>query len=216
MKSSHWIAAATLAAGLAPAAHAATPLPIIDGFTSVTLTSATALGGLGLTVGTLGSAIFSPGSDGTPIVYFPITGGQIDTSNFAGTIEHAGSGLSLSAGGTTLNLTNFVIDTTTLTLAGDANAGALSASGVSLFNIGLSGQASAPYTLSLTAAAAGALTTLFGAPDLTGTQIGLASTLPVTAPVPEPATVASMLAGLALLGGVMGRRRRSEPHAATA
>ncbi len=207
MKLSHLAAAVATTCTLLATPALAQSLPIIGGVTSVTLTSAPALTGLGLGVGGLGSAIISPGSAGTPLAYFPVTGGSIDTVSFAGSIEHAGSGLSLSTAAVTLNLTNFVIDTVGGTLSGNAAVGSTALGVVPLFNLGSSGVAVAPFSLSLTSAAAGALTALFGVPDLTGFRIGDANTIPVTV-VPEPATVLTMLAGLGLIG-VMLRRRQA-------
>jgi hypothetical protein len=43
-------------------------------------------------------------------IAFPITGGSLDLSSLAGTIEHSG-GLQFSAGKTTLGVQDFVIDT---------------------------------------------------------------------------------------------------------
>lgn len=72
-----------------------------------------ALGTLGLTPGTVGDAELADGS-----VSFPITGGTVTVFDkdsgyrpyVQGTIFHAGSGLSLTAGGTTVELTNFTVD----------------------------------------------------------------------------------------------------------
>ncbi|KQW42467.1 MULTISPECIES: PEP-CTERM sorting domain-containing protein [unclassified Roseateles] len=214
MKSSLVLAGVALAAGLAAGTAQAQALPIVDGFTSVRLDAAPTLTGAGVTVGLLGSALFSPGSNGIPLVYFPVTGGAIDTATFAGSIEHAGSGLSLTRAGTTVNLSDFVIDTVGGQLTGQVNIGATTLSNVSLFSIGLTGSPAAPFSLSLTATAAGALTSALGLPDLTGVQVGSASTLPITAAVPEPATYAAMLGGLGLLGLVT--RRRAKANAAPA
>ena len=200
------VGAAMFALSLAPMAAQAS-LPVVDGTTSVKLTAAPVLAGAGLTVTPLGSATASPGSDGLPLVYFPITGGMFDTGTFAGMIEHDGSGLELSSGGTSVALTNFVIDTVALSLTGDVAVNGSGIGAVPLFDIGLSGSPFLPFQLSLSSAAAGALTAVFGLPDLTGVEIGLANTVPVTV-VPEPATVASMLAGHGLIGGLMARRRR--------
>ena len=74
-----------------------------------------ALTSLGLTPGVVGSATF----DGTTGVFaFPITGGNVDyydpSTGFRpyvqGSIEHDGSGISLTNGTTTVELTNFRID----------------------------------------------------------------------------------------------------------
>ncbi len=202
-----WATALAVGAVVASVPALAAPLPITGGTTSVKLTSAPTLSGAGLTVGILGTAQFSPGSDGIPLVYFPVTGGSIDTGSFAGSIEHAGSGLRLSTASASVSLTNFVIDTAGLSLSGDVAFGGTSLADVPLFTIGLSGSPFLPFTLTLTSQAAGALTSIFGIPNLTGASIGLAGTVPITSAVPEPATVASMLAGLGLMGLVLGRRR---------
>lgn len=208
MKLSHLAAAVAVAATVSATPALAQSLPIVGGVTSVSLTSAPALTGLGLSVGGLGTATISPGSAGTPLAYFPVTGGSINTATFAGSIQHTGSGLSLSTPSTTVNLTNFVIDTVGGTLSGNVAVGATSLGVVPLFNLGSSGIAVAPFSLSLTSAAAGALSTVFGVPNLTGFLIGNANTIPVTV-VPEPATVLSMLAGLGLIGATVYRRRRA-------
>lgn len=73
-----------------------------------------ALGSLGLTPGTVGDAELT--AEGSAV--FPITGGTVtvfDKSSgykpyVQGTLFHQGSGLSLTAGGTTVELTNFTID----------------------------------------------------------------------------------------------------------
>ena len=72
-----------------------------------------ALGTLGLTPGTLGDATLADGS-----ISFPITGGTVtvfDKSSgyrpyVQGTLLHQNSGLSLTTGGTTVELTNFTVD----------------------------------------------------------------------------------------------------------
>ena len=72
-----------------------------------------ALGTLGLTPATVGDATLADGS-----VSFPITGGTVtvfDKSSgyrpyVQGTLLHQNSGLSLTAGGTTVELTNFTVD----------------------------------------------------------------------------------------------------------
>jgi hypothetical protein len=211
MKSSLVLAGGVLAASLG--ANVAQALPIVDGFTSVRLDAAPTLVGAGVSLGLLGSALLSPGSNGIPLAYFPITGGAIDTATFAGSIEHAGSGLSLTRAGTTVNLSDFVIDTVGGQLTGKVNIGATTLTDVSLFSIGLTGSPAAPFSLSLTATAAGALSSALGVPDLTGVQIGAANTLPITAAVPEPSTYAAMLGGLGVLGWVASRRRKAQRQA---
>ena len=83
---------------------------------------AAALTSLGLTPGTVGTATLTDGS-----LHFPITGGNVDYYDPAqkyrpyvqGTIEHEGSGFSLTAGDTVVELTNFTVDPGTSKLYGD-------------------------------------------------------------------------------------------------
>jgi hypothetical protein len=206
-----WAAAPALVVSLGalalPTAAQAQALFITGGVTSVTLTAAPVLVGAGLGVAPLGTATVSPGSTGIPLAYFPVTGGTIDTVTFAGLIEHEGSGLALSNATTTVNLTNFLINTTSLVLTGDVMVGSTSLADVPLFNIGFSGVATSPFSLSVTATAAGALTAFLGLPDLTGAVLGTANTIPITSAVPEPETWAAMIGGLALVGAALRRRR---------
>ncbi len=60
-----------------------------------------------------------PATAGDDGISFPITGGEVDAETLAGTINHSG-GLAFTAGGTTLELTDFVIDTTNGTLTATA------------------------------------------------------------------------------------------------
>jgi hypothetical protein len=56
-----------------------------------------------------------PAAAGGGGIAFPITGGSVDAESLAGTIEHSG-GLAFSAGDTTVELTDFVVDTNAGTL----------------------------------------------------------------------------------------------------
>jgi hypothetical protein len=119
-------------------------LPAIPagGSTSVALDQGfvDALGTLGLTPGTVGDATLADGS-----VSFPITGGTVTVFDKStgykpyvqGTIFHQGSGLSLTAGGTTVELTNFVVDPGTPSrLFGDVTVnGQLAAPSAPLFDL---------------------------------------------------------------------------------
>jgi hypothetical protein len=119
-------------------------LPAIPagGSTAVALDAGfvSALGTLGLTPATVGNATLADGS-----VSFPITGGTVtvfDKSSgyrpyVQGTILHQGSGLSLTAGGTTVELTNFTVDPgTPARLFGDVSVnGALAAPSAPLFDL---------------------------------------------------------------------------------
>jgi len=98
-----------------------------------------ALGKLGLTPGTVGDASLK-GTD----ISFPITGGNVTYYDPAesyrpyvqGEIDHAGSGLSLTAGKTTVELTDFVIDPGTSELTGTVTAnGKVAAEDALLFDL---------------------------------------------------------------------------------
>ncbi|WP_369137198.1 hypothetical protein [Modestobacter versicolor] len=98
-------------------APAATVPAIPGGTTAVALDAGftDALTQLGLTPGVLGGATLD-GATGT--VTFPITGGAVTLYDresgyrpwVQGTVFHEGSGLSLAAGGTTVELSDFTID----------------------------------------------------------------------------------------------------------
>jgi hypothetical protein len=184
-------------------------LPVIGGVTSIKLTSAATFEGGGLSIAAFGSTQFSPGSDGVPLVYFPITGGSIDTSSLAnfGRIEHAGSGLSFTSGSTTLSFSDFVVDTAGLRISAEVGSANTHFGVIPVFTLSQSGNTAAPVALALTGDAASAFSASFGAPNLTGFRVGLANTVPITAAVPEPATALSMMAGLGLMGWQWARRR---------
>ncbi|RFA14231.1 hypothetical protein B7R22_11360 [Subtercola boreus] len=85
-----------------------------------------ALKSLGLTPGVIGTATLSTAG----VLDFPITGGNVKyydpNESFRpyvqGSIEHKGSGLSLTGGGIEVDLTNFTIDPGTSKLYGDVAA----------------------------------------------------------------------------------------------
>ncbi len=117
---------------------------IPGGDTAVTLDAGfvSALGTLGLTPGVTGTATL----DGTTgVVDFPITGGTVTLYDresgyrpwVQGVIFHDGSGLTLAAGGTTVELSNFAIDPgKPARLFGDVTVnGELAAPNAPLFNL---------------------------------------------------------------------------------
>jgi hypothetical protein len=123
-----------------PAPAAAVP-EIFGGNTSVALDKGftDALTSLGLTPGVLGTATLNNGA-----VAFPITGGSVvywsPKSKYRpyvqGIIEHDGSGLSLSAGGTTVGLSNFTVNPGNSKLYGDVSVnGAVAATQAYLFDL---------------------------------------------------------------------------------
>lgn len=100
------------------AADTVTAIPALTGVgTSVTLDAGTAgaLKSLGVSVAPAGSATFDAG---TSTVTFPITSGYAEIHSdlnhkpgyILGSVQHFGSGLSLSAGATKVTLTDFVVD----------------------------------------------------------------------------------------------------------
>jgi hypothetical protein len=100
-------------------------IPELSGVSTAVLLDAdfaAALTSLGLTPGTVGTATLVDGS-----LIFPITGGNVDYYDpeedyrpyVQGSIEHEGSGFSLTAGETVVDLTNFTVDPGTSKLYGD-------------------------------------------------------------------------------------------------
>jgi hypothetical protein len=129
----------------APAETAPTPLASIASLTGVDTqvnvdpSFLDALTSLGVTPGTVGSATL----DGSTLA-FPITGGNVDYYDPAqdyrpyvqGTINHDGSGLSLTAGDKVVDLTDFVIDPGTSKLFGTVSVnGEVAATDAFLFNL---------------------------------------------------------------------------------
>jgi hypothetical protein len=151
-----------------------------------------ALGTLGLTPATLGDATLADGS-----ISFPITGGTVtvfDKSSgyrpyVQGTLLHEGSGLSLTAGGTTVELTGFTIDPgTPARLFGDvavngqqavASAPLFDLDGTTLNPISMDAEGNAVLqgtTLKLSPEAAELLNSTFGTDALQGgLVIGIAT-----------------------------------------
>jgi hypothetical protein len=72
-----------------------------------------------LTDNSIAVAPIDPATSGDDGITFPITGGAVEAESLAGTIDHSG-GLRFSAGGTDLDLTDFVIDTSAGTLTATA------------------------------------------------------------------------------------------------
>ncbi|MDJ0377202.1 hypothetical protein [Cryobacterium sp. PH31-L1] len=117
-------------------------IPSLSGVDTAVLLDAdfaAALTSLGLAAGTVGTATLEDGS-----LHFPITGGNVDYYDPAesyrpfvqGSIEHEGSGFSLTAGDTVVELTNFTIDPGTSELFGDVTVnGASAATQALLFNL---------------------------------------------------------------------------------
>ncbi|TFB74208.1 hypothetical protein E3O06_07335 [Cryobacterium glaciale] len=108
-------------------------IPSLSGVDTAVLLDAdfaAALTSLGLTAGTVGTATLEEGS-----LHFPITGGNVDYYDpqedyrpyVQGSIEHEGSGFSLTAGDIVVELTNFTIDPGTSELFGDVSVNGESA-----------------------------------------------------------------------------------------
>jgi hypothetical protein len=129
----------------APAETAPTPLASIASLTGVDTqvnvdpSFLDALTSLGVTPGTVGSATLNGST-----LAFPITGGNVDYYDPAqdyrpyvqGTINHDGSGLSLTAGDKVVDLTDFVIDPGTSKLFGTVSVnGEVAATDAFLFNL---------------------------------------------------------------------------------
>lgn len=106
-----------------------------------------------------------PATAGDDGIAFPVTGGSVEAESLAGTIEHDG-GLAFSAGGTDLELTEFIIDTEAGTLSALAGG-----ERVTILDVDLSGLQRSDedgtivlegITVALSADGADALNTTFG------------------------------------------------------
>lgn len=112
-------------------------------------------------------------------IAFPITGGTVEAETLAGTIEHSG-GLTFSAGGVDLDLTDFVIDTAAGTLSATAGGAQVPILDVDLSALERSDDNGTivleNITLTLSADGAGALNDTFGVTLFTeGLAIGTAT-----------------------------------------
>jgi hypothetical protein len=196
------LAAAALLSAAAAAQAATVPLAGVS--TAVTVSAD--LTGLGLGGAPSGSATVDV-VDGLPVFTFPITGGFIDTATGFASIEHDGSGVTLSAladPALFVTVGNFLIDTQTGFISGDVLDGAAGfIPAVPFFELGAATDLG--LTLAITPELAGALTAVFGAPDLAGATFGFGA--PDVAPVPLPGAFGLMLAGLGALGAARLRRR---------
>jgi len=147
-------------ATIAALSGTSTSVKLDSGFTGALTT-------LGLTPGVLGSATLDA-TTGT--VSFPITSGHVTVYTkgavdpyVQGDIEHAGSGLSLKAGTTEVDLQNFDVNPGSSQLFGDVSVnGKVAATHAYLFN--LDGSTLAPITLS------------GGVATLTGTRVLVSDT----------------------------------------
>jgi hypothetical protein len=132
--------AATTTEQAAPAATPVAEIPSLTGKdTAVTLDAGfvEALGSLKLTPAPVGSAEISKAG----VASFPITGGNVtyytpgtESPYVQGEVDHDGSGLSLTGGGKTVELTDFVIDPGKSVLTGKVSVdGAVAAESAPLF-----------------------------------------------------------------------------------
>lgn len=168
-------AVATLALSVTVgSASAITPTGKARGATTVTLNGDTigAVVGLGLTPAAIAPGVLG----GDPLqASFPIVG-----NSKGGIIKHTG-GLSLTAGDTSLALTNYYIDTKNNVLTAAAALNGTELGRIPLFDLGKAPAqtgCAATAKLTLTADAAAALTAIFKAPDLTGADFGTACVAP--------------------------------------
>jgi len=170
------IAAIGLASTAAIAGASVAPQGKARGTTTVTLNQDTigAVVGLGLTPAPIKPGVL--GTDGDDLVAaFPIVGNLK-----GGVIKHTG-GLSLTAGDTVLTLINYAIDTNEGVLTAEAAVDGVAVGRLPLFDVGgapTDPDCAATAQLTLSAAAAGALTAVFQAPDLTGADFGTACVAP--------------------------------------
>jgi len=204
-----------LAAGLALALGAAnaSALPVVPG--GWTLIEVTAIDDLN----PLSPQVIAPGEVGTlfgdTFLRFPVTD-VTQSGNQIQTVGHSG-GISLSGGGNTVELTNFVIDLPSSTVNAELNGSGQS--DFALFDIvpciGLGGcQANGNnvvvtgYALNLTSGAASQLSSSLDTEIAAGFQVGILKQVEITQVIPEPSTALLGLSGLVGLA-VASRRRRA-------
>lgn len=164
--------AAAMTAAVALAAPAAAPAKTDPpGGAGVTQLEVTApLGALGLSAAPLRPATASGATFSFPIVT------PLEKAARTGRVLHTG-GIALSAGGKTLRLRNFLIRLD----KGDLTAEVNGAARVPIVTLAVPAGATlqpgpvGPVVARLTPEAAGALTATFGAPDLTGVELGRAT-----------------------------------------
>ena len=172
--------------------------PITGGTTSVTLDSGfvSLVTGAGIT-----PAAVAPGTLVGATATFPITGGDTST----GLIAHSG-GLSFAKGAQSAIIENFLINLNSMSLSGDVIAnGGTPTMGIALFNIGAGNE------LTINSALAGGLSAVFGVPNLTGANVGIATVSPVTAAaVPEPAALGLLFLGMVLGAAAVRRATRAQ------
>lgn len=147
------------------------------GATTVDLNTDTigAVVGLGLTPAPVSPGVLGAHGDDL-LASFPIVGNILKD----GVVKHTG-GLSLSAGDTTLTLTNYWIETGSGVLTAYAEVNGDAVGRLPLFVLGAAAPQDgcfATASLALSSEAAGALTAVFGAPNLTGADFGVACVAP--------------------------------------
>ncbi|MDZ7628555.1 MAG: VPLPA-CTERM sorting domain-containing protein [Parvularculaceae bacterium] len=198
-------AAFAASVGLLAAAPATAATAIVGGNTVVEVTFD--LAGAGLTPTLLGDTT----ATASGFLNFPVTGGDLG----AGRIEHENSGVRLSAGGRSIDLTNFIIDISDAAngriLADVSTSTGASAIDAPVFSFDLTGVAN-PFDLAnpsielfFTMVAAGVLDAVFAGEGmslgLTGVKFGEAATAPE---VPLPAAAWMFLAGA---GAIAAQRK---------
>jgi hypothetical protein len=154
--------------------------PIVGGETAVSLTSASVLGSLGVSVTPLGSAQINT-VDGTPVADFVITGGTNDRINGDEVILHQGSGLELKDAAGAIDVSDFRIDTESHLVFADVTVNGVSAGNLAVFDLAANG------ALAFTSAAAAAVDSALGTTAITAsTVVGVADAKPVIQPFSIP------------------------------
>lgn len=167
---------------------------LIGGNTTVTLNSGTltTLSGL-FTVGVVPPATISGVN-----VSFPIVADTATTISHSGGLSFTGTTTPKGVG-TTTDIENFVINLSNDTISGTVVVnGGTPMNGVTFFDFNSS------LALTLDPALAGALTSVYGVPSLSGAPIGTAAINP--APTPEPSSLSLLAMGVVGVGAAVRRR----------
>lgn len=151
-------------------------LPVVDGQTVISLTSAPTLASLDVAVSPLGFATVDSDCDQV-LASFGITGGTVDAEDGTAVVLHQGSGLMLSDSAGTLGLKDFLVDTQNGVIDANVAINDVSAGNAAVFDVGPDG------ALTLTMTAADIVAATLGTSAITSdTVIGFASLGPVTLP----------------------------------